>query len=410
MSDQTPIIATLTDQKRQPTTLALVALVVLHLLLLTAGLTWARFSYERIVDAQRFPVPNQEPIRLTTLYDDPGVVSDEQLRHVLYKLRPALRGMNPKINHVDHALRFWGVEATFSDPRCLSGVELRELLLDHRHFRDAWKQGTKPLLVTTPDGIRPRVKAGDSSTSHVDHMLATLAEVGTPLDYPVITPDGESSVRAMVDHSLHSFGLNQEEYEWSAMIWALYLAPQREWITGDGQRITFDRLARRIMRQELRQGVCYGNHRLYALVLLLRVDEKTSILSSEARAEIIAHLQRVTRILVANQSADGYWDRNWDGSADDPEATQTRRLSRRILATGHALEWWAMAPEEVLPPREVVVRAAQWLCREIDALSGQQVSANYTFLSHAGRALALWRGKFPYEVELEEPAAFDAKK
>ena len=57
-----------------------------------------------------------------------------------------------------------------------------------------------------------------------------------------------------------------------------------------------------------------------------------------------------------------------------------------------------MAPEELQPPREVMVRAGQWLAREIEVMDQETVLRNYTFLSHAGRALALWRGGFPCQV------------
>ena len=57
---------------------------------------------------------------------------------MLDKLKPRLRMSRPKINQIDHALRFWGVEAAFTEEDCLSGVEMRELLLDHRRFSEAW--------------------------------------------------------------------------------------------------------------------------------------------------------------------------------------------------------------------------------------------------------------------------------
>jgi hypothetical protein len=58
-----------------------------------------------------------------------------------------------------------------------------------------------------------------------------------------------------------------------------------------------------------------------------------------------------------------------------------------------------MAPEQVHPPRETVVRAAQWLVRTIEGMDAKQIEDNYTFLTHAVRALALWRGCFPAEFE-----------
>ena len=102
---------------------------------------------------------------------------------------------------------------------------------------------------------------------------------------------------------------------------------------------------------------------------------------------------------MAQQSLEGYWDATWaqDGRIEEDESGEAL-LRSRILATGHALEWWAMAPQELHPPREVMVRAGQWLVREIEAMPRDSIDRNYTFLSHAGRALSLWRGGFPVEV------------
>jgi hypothetical protein len=384
--------------RRKGTALPLAAFVAFHLLLLASGVTWAALRVQEHRAERLPPQPRNEPLRVLPLYNEPALVSDSELIQVLHKLRPRLRGRNPKMNHVDHALRFWGIEARFADPECLSGVEMRELLLDHRQFAAAWKPGTQPFLTQTEFGVRPRLQEGDATASHVDHTLATLAEVGTPLDYPVLTSVGETRVRALLMDSLRAFGLNQTEYEWSAVVFSLYLPQARPWLSREGQWIDYDRIAERIMRQEPTQGVCFGNHRLQALVTLLQVDEQQRILGASARQQILDYLRQMTALLVRNQDASGFWDGNWDGSSLSDSARLQTPLARRILATGHALEWWALAPASVQPPLSVRVQAAQWLCRTIENMSDREIEANYTFLSHAGRALALWRGKFPAEV------------
>jgi hypothetical protein len=121
---------------------------------------------------------------------------------------------------------------------------------------------------------------------------------------------------------------------------------------------------------------------------------------------VVAYLHDVTRRLIASQHAEGYWSANWPGEEDDgPQAEFAQSpmgpLADRILATGHALEWWAFAPPEVLPPLEVRIRAAGWLVKTIDDLTPEQVNRFYTFLTHAGRALTLWRGHFPAEIHGE---------
>ena len=158
-----------------------------------------------------------------------------------------------------------------------------------------------------------------------------------------------------------------------------------------------------MMRQRLAHGVCFGQHRLHALALMLLADEEQHFLSADARQRVISHLQDVTKRLVATQHADGYWDGRWPGDeADGPQPENVSGplgpVADRLLATGHTLEWWAFAPPEVLPPEETIVRAGQWLVQSIDKLSDSEVRRYYTFLTHAGRSLALWRSRRPADV------------
>lgn len=354
------------------------------------------------------PPMRDVPLTVLPLYDDARVVTDEQLRTVLYKLRPRLRHERVNINHVDHALRFWGLEATFRDPQCLSGQEMRQLLLDSTKFSEVWGEQSPPLLLVTDRGVGVRTQQGRAAASHYDHTLAGLAEVGTPLDFPVQTPQGPRTVRDMLVYALREFSLNQIEYEWSALIFTLYLPPVQSWQSTEGQQITFDRLADRIMRQRLNQGVCMGNHRLHALVMMLRIDAEYPILTDAGRQRILAHLTDATRRFIASQHPDGYWIRSWpDGQppVERVEGDSENTLQNRILATGHVLEWWSLAPQEVHPPREVVIRAGQWLARTVSELDDKTIDEQYTFLSHAGRALALWRGHFPAHFLPVEPEA-----
>lgn len=352
------------------------------------------------------PAPLNEPIVVLPRYDDSEIISDSQLQEVLHALRPALRNRSPKINHVDHALRLWGVTASFADPDCFSGTELRSLLTDHRYFQEHWGPTARPFLLPNTRSGTPliafRTRSGSGSSSHVDHTLACLAEASTPLDYPLNTPSGELPLKAAFDLAFSRFRLNQGEYEWSTLAFLHYLPHEKGWRTTEGQNITWDMIVERMMRQKLAQGSCYGNHRLHTLACLLRVDEDKPILSGPSRAKLVAHLKDVTERLIRSQHADGFWTRSWPGDEWDGNSDATTFLtdprSERILATGHALEWWAFAPESVLPPRQHIVSAGQWLAKTIDSMSESEISKSYTFLTHAGRALALWRGGFPADI------------
>jgi hypothetical protein len=160
------------------------------------------------------------------------------------------------------------------------------------------------------------------------------------------------------------------------------------------------------MRQRLAQGVCYGQHRLYTLAALLRVDEESPRLSPRMRQRAIEFLQHATAALVKTQHAEGWWAGDWPGI--EPEGSSTAvdgpfgPQADRLLMTGHVLEWWAYAPEESLPNEETLTRAVRWLIAEIDGLSNEQVQRYYPFLTHAGRALALWHGAEPQAL-IETP-------
>ena len=361
--------------------------------LLTASMACFVVFARSLPTRPTLPLLRNDPLRIPPLYNDPRVITDDQLSLVLTKLRPRIRQTQPKINSVDHGLRFWGVESVFSDPMCYSGQEMRQLLLHHPTYAEAWGEGAEPFLISTSQGVAVRTRRGQGSASHVDHTLATLAEVGTPLDFPVSTVSGEFRVRDILENALREFSLNQPEYEWTTLSLALYAPSNEPWVSSEGQRISFDLLADRIMRQSLSQGVCYGQHRLYSLVMMVRIQDEIPLLSQDAYDRVVEHLMDATRKLIAHQSAEGWWDTNWPHGKQVEKESRYGDLSRRMLATGHAVEWWAMAPKELHPPREVVIRASQWLVKEVEGMEDGDVIARYPFLTHVGRGLALWRGK-----------------
>lgn len=359
------------------------------------------------------PVLHEKPRTIRPQYNYDFVVSDRQLNEVLHQLRPKFSpDKPPKTNYVDHALRFWGTKIEFDD-RALDGAQLRDLLVNHKTFAAAWGENETPLLSVTPHGIAVRTQQGRSTVSHVDHLLGSLAEVGTPLSYKITAANTEGRLIDMVRDGVMNFSLNQREYEWTTLALAFYAANDSPWYSPEGQEISYDFLAKRIMRETQPDGVCYGQHRLYTLTILLRIDQQMrdkienqssssqssgGLISPETRSNIMSYLSDMSRRAYQNQSSEGSWDGNWPDTTIPVRDPETDATSRKVLATGHMLEWWAMAPAELHPPRETIVRASQWLSRVIIEMEPERIERNYTFLTHAGRALALWRGGFADEL------------
>ncbi|MEX0794173.1 MAG: hypothetical protein WD045_13640 [Pirellulaceae bacterium] len=348
------------------------------------------------------------PHQVTLAYDLPEAITDDQLLEVLHALRPRLNHPQPKINHVDHALRFWGPTATFTDPACLSGAEMFRILADQKTFHERWGTAEPAFIRWGEFGPEFRTGEGSASASHVDHTLGTWSEIGAPLDQTIrfavaadeAGSDGQTTLREMLSAALRGFRVNQLEYEWTTVAAASYATGPTFFLSQDGERVTFDLLAERLMRQGFNEGVCFGNHRLYSLALLLQFDEQVGLFQESAtRDAVTQHLSEATARLVNSQAEDGSWDKNWpDPSLPVADDLQLSPQARRLLATGHALEWWAIAPAEVHPPRETIIRAAQFLVHEVRGMEPATIDDNYTFLTHVGRALSLWRGKFPHQL------------
>jgi hypothetical protein len=352
--------------------------------------------------------PAQPPLEFTRRvpwtigprYDIPEIATDSQLFAVLDRMKPPMKPINT--NLLVHALRLWGAAADFGDEKVLSGAQMRDYYLNDAQFRHVAGEDVSPLFTQDRDGVRARAwidgdQFRDTSAVHTDDLLATLAETGTPLDTPLMTRDGPTTVAQLLEGALSRFHLTQQEYEWSAISFARYALPLTAWRNQFGEKITVDDLVDELITHPLREGVCGGTHRLEALVVLYRADEQAQVLSRRTKRKILDHLSQVSALLVAGQHAEGYWTRDWD-QGHAKEDSQAADGEDRILLTGHHLEWLALAPAEVQPPRETIVRAGQWLVRAMTEVDQATLAKRYGPFTHAARALCLWRSKDPFEA------------
>ncbi len=340
------------------------------------------------------------PWRVTPRFDDPRVATEEQLAAVMDRMKPRAKPFNTNV--ALHALRLWGPHAEFGSSDYLSGPQMLGAFLDDAEFRKLAGDSAAPLY-TEVDGeilVRPALPwdaSFDSGAAHTDDVLATLAESGVPLDHPLVMRHRTATVRELLDTAIRRFHAQQFEYEWTAISYARYLYPLRSWQNRFGQTIDVDTLINETIEAPWRDGVCAGTHRLEALAVLARVDDQEHALPAAERKRVLEHLGSVSQVLTQSQHPAGFWTGRWWDPAD-AKSSRVPTKFEQILATGHHLEWLAIAPPEVQPPREVIIRAAQWLVQamlEIDEPTLQQM---YGPFSHAARALCLWRSRDPFEA------------
>ena len=370
------------------------------LLVITAGLVVCRMTAEPQAADEPIAPEHDEPWRVAPLYDMPRVATDEQLAAVLDRMKLARDPANT--NKIVHSLRLWGPHARFGDAKYLDGDEMRDYFLDDAVFRQIAGEGTPPLFSISDGKVHTREWQPDDThrstgSVHIDDLLATLAEIGVPLSTPLKTRDGETTVRSLADVAMRRFHRRQAEYEWSIISYGRYFYPAPKWTNQYGETLDADQLLDELTEQPLRRGVCAGTHRLEAMIVLHQANGHVDEMSRRSRHKLLSHLANVRNLLIASQHPEGYWTRDWHLGSEALNRP-TSDLASRILATGHHLEWLALAPPEIQPPRETIVRASQWLIRAMLEVDEAKLSLDYGPFSHAARALCLWRNKDPYEA------------
>lgn len=368
------------------------------------------------------PLERDQALEMTPLYDDPELVSDEELAAVLKQIIPHFSAKKMKPNHVEHALRAWHVDAKFQDPDAISGEKLRDFLIDYGRFATSWQPEKEtetqpePLLQErSDDGVYVLWgRETNSASVHHDHLLACLTEAGVPLSQPIFTPNRRDlTFRDVLRQALRDFRYDERETEWSAMAFGLWLAPTtKSWRLTDGREMSFDMLAKRLLRGHKKMGTCGGTHRLYSLMVLLRLDEQYDVLSDDVQQAAYRQLESVRDLLKVCQFEDGHWPYNWSAGEDavkNPDASIPQ--FRHVIATGHHLEWLSIAPESLHPPREQTRQAAAWIIQKTIAMKEAEILDNYTFFSHVGNALAMWRKTTPskFWMEWEKTHPFEPK-
>lgn len=372
-------------------------------------------SYIRPIAAGRPAVEARSPglaaLALATSVESDRSLKPDELASLEARMRP---GPDAELGQLLHALHYHGDGAHVADP---SGRRLRvvDLLLDS-DLGTSFFGGSRPLKETRHGArfvVRNLLSLGTNqrgSELHPGQTLAVLAEVGVPLSQPIRLAGGRSGRLQMVlDDLVANFTLSGEIF-WEASALALYVPPARSWKTKFGATVTFDQLARELLSRPVHDSACAGTHRLSALLLLLRVDLRTPILSRSVADSVRAHLRTVVRAVVESQRADGAWRPDWytaiPGTPASLKAESEPDASSLILTTGHLAEWLTLLPEGLSPPRPTLTKATGWVLPNLEreSRSAAWMHDSYCPFVHALRSLKVLSG----EVGTGRPTAVRA--
>ena len=355
------------------------------------GLVSTRAGHSSSPGAAFVAAPRDRPVHVGFSVALTSPVEGAQVRAAVARLA---RPHPQDLAEVLHVLRVFGPDASIPMAGEPSGIKVLDLALDYERSRAYFRTG--PTLIDTRDGVRCRkVETSDlnkrhEKEAHEDQLLAALAELGVPLGHVLTTSRGARSVRRLLDDALAKFDLKQPEIEWSALAFALYVPPRVSWQDRFGTRTTFDDLAAEMMRRPFDETrACAGTHLVYSLTVMLRVDEMTPVFTEPVRRQVRSYLERLVAAAVRNQWPDGVWDLNWYADAPAMPKRNEGEGWTSVLATGHQVEWLAILPTDLLPPRPPLLRALRWLHGQLQAASEAQLTEHFCPYSHAGRVLSV---------------------
>jgi hypothetical protein len=98
-------------------------------------------------------------------------------------------------------------------------------------------------------------------------------------------------------------------------------------------------------------------------------------------------LKQTVSTLRQTQREDGTWDALW---FDPTIPAPTKYLTGTVMATGHSLEWLALAPQEFIDDPKMISRACEAALRLLETIPPEALRENYNYYTHVANSLKLW--------------------
>ena len=159
--------------------------------------------------------------------------------------------------------------------------------------------------------------------------------------------------------------------------------------TGEPFRSTCWR--QRLMRGDKRSASARERTACIRSCCCVRLDGLYSILSGEVREEMLAHMQdcaaTADRIAIRRRSLAVELGTRGRGGQQADRRSVAEESDRDGTSSGMA----GHRAEELHPPREQIRKAARWAIDTTVSRTPAQILEHYTFYSHVGGALSLWR-------------------
>lgn len=293
----------------------------------------------------------------------------------------------PSLSGCCHILLYYGLGPT-DLPSFPRGALALQALTDERTAIATF--GKSP-FVRTRHGLRyllsqDPVFHSDVGEAHRDQCLVVYAALGLPLTTPVTLEGRSGSLADLLSESVANFTPDQKELAWTALAYASYLPPRKEWVNRFAERTSFSQLTSRLLQRDLNAESCAGSHLLQALVQIDLADHACQILDSATRQRLDAYLTQTLQELVRRQREDGSWDWQWSDGLKEPASLPP--LVRRFLVTGHLGELLLSLDARRRLPEPVGAHAAEWLRNSLSSTDIRRDGFWICPFTHAARVVS----------------------
>lgn len=236
-----------------------------------------------------------------------------------------------------------------------------------------------PAFVAVRNGVRmTTARRSRADESHQNQGLATLAELGMPLSWPLDLDGHKHSLREAIEDCVANFYLKEKELAWTAIALAYYLPPTRGWSNRFGESFTFDDLAHELLIRSFSSQCCGGAHLVQAATVLLRVDLEQPVLSDATRLQLQHYVGRCVDAAIRAQRPEGYWTPDWYkemGEEVSPYSWSPKATTEAcFLITSHLAEWMLYLPVNMRAPDDTQRNAAEWMLARLHEMPAEPTS------------------------------------
>lgn len=289
-------------------------------------------------------------------------------------------------SQLTHGLRLWGADADGLALGKWNGSRMLDIVCSAERAQEVF--GFSPHILNRNGLHFGHLIVEDKlkGEKHLDETLSVFGEIGVHSDRKIVVWDQTTDVSSAVRAAATNLTLDQN-LDFAPLAYALYLPPQSTWTNKFGEVITFDDVCLSVCEQPMGSGCCFGTHAIYSLACVLAANEQHKILSDTATQAVRSKLTEAVNALRESQQEDGCWHPEWFAAKRELGHADYGEM---ISATGHSLEWLAVAPQDIIDDPEMISRGCDGLLNLFLEAPSASLRDEYNYYTHAASALRMW--------------------